>query len=738
METEIQNDTSAPATKPPELSDNKTWDYDAFISYRRVDGEPFAAWLRAKLEAYRFPKRWPDKRPPLKVYLDKPFERASEDFWQENIEPALTKSRYLIVIVTPATYQPRSGGQPNWVEREIEFFNKLEQRRNVLVALMSGDFDAPLPAGLREKFPQITVVDMRAFRPGLAGLARRRALLDHVLTLLAALYEIPDRQMPIFRQEEKRRRRKRMMSGVAALSLIAVLAVAGYVARAVYVRTAKYQLTRLIEEAPSIKIALGNHGTREWADALAVCRRVDEALAYARSIIQEDQRAAALAAVAERVTQHGDAVRGHIILGEALTNARRSPANRRMEVYKNIIAAARVIAEHNRPDLAIQVLDNIKGEDLESVPKGNNRFVVGDAIASAYFTAGNQDAARQTWLALQQELISDNDDSWEHAKLAVELSRLGEQRIAKDLLEGAERQAHAAELKPQWNVTSAAEQYVMIASAYRTLGMPDKQKAMTDAAIKAASQMKGETTNSIRRKYVRYFDFPFTAARFARQLTNNGRPDIVGQFAHREGDPLTRIAMLLAVVEALARKDDAAAQQYLTEVEQQARGIEDDSERAEALTDLAAAASELNDKSRASGLLDEALEAARKVPETYVSDKRDDNSASKTERLTAIAIEMGKIGRASEAYKVAHEGEQASRQIAGDASYYLPRLCGALAAVGDHVLARQTAERGTGDDQLNAFAAVMRETTRKRDGEVDRLLREDGKKWKAIVDDIFW
>ena len=599
----------------------------------------------------------------------------------------------------------------------------------MLAALISGDFDASLPGRLREKFPQITVVDMRAFRPGVSGLARRRALRDHVLTLLAALYEVPDTRMPAFRQEEQRRKRKRMAAAAAALLLIATLAVASYVAQTIYVRTVRYQVTRLIQEAPSIKVNLGDDGTRAWADALAISGHRDEALAYARGIVQEDERAAALAVVAKRIAQRGDPVRGHAILSDALTYARQSPENRRMKVYKNIVDAAGVLTERGRPDLAIQVLDTVRREDLDSVPEGNNRFVVGDAIASAYLAADNKDAARQTWLVLRQELASDGVASWEHTKLAVRLSRFGEQNIMEALLNNAERQAHGADIRPRWNVTSAAEQYVTLASAYRTLGMPDKQKSMTDAAIKAADRMKGVTTTFKGKEYIKYFKFPSTAADFARQLTDNGRCDEVSRFMRREGMPLTRIGMLMAVVDSLADKD--AAGRYLTEAEQQARVIEEDDEKAEALTNLASAASRLNDKNRASGLLDEALSVARRLPETYVSNERNDNSASKTERLVGIALTLKSIGRTSDADKVAHEAELTSKHIAKDASYYIPRLCKALASVGDYVLARQTAERATGNDELNAFAAVLRELTRKLDGEVERLLREDEKKWKA-------
>ncbi len=743
MDTQTQNYASEQVTEPPvvpadalePLSDDEAWDYDAFISYRRVDGESFAAWLRAKLEAHRLPKNWPNRHRSLKIYLDKPFERASDDFWQENIEPALARSRYLIVVVTPAAYQPRGGGQLNWVEREIDFFTKLKQGRNVLVALISGDFDAPLPGGLREKFPQITVVDMRAFRTGVSGLARRRLLHDHVLTLLASLYKIPDTQMPAFRQEEERRRRKRMMTVVMTLSLLAMLSLGGYVARALYVRTVSYQLTRLIGEAPGIKTDLGDDGTRAWADALALAGRTDEALAYARGIVQEDERAAALAAVAERVTRRGEPTRGQVILNEALGPAQNSPPNRAMQVYRNIIDAARALIKSGKSDLALRILDAISRESLQRAGRDNTQYIIANILAVAYVEADNKEAARQTWLAVVPVATRDKRNSWEMTNLAIKLSEVGEQKTAMDLLAQAEQRAKEAERGDESGLFSAPELYLLIANAYRTLRMPDRQQALTEAAIRTAAGMKGQALEVDDNEYVRYFEFPHDAENFARWLTNNGRHEAVGQFVQREEEPLTRVAMLLAVADALADKDADKAGQYLNEAEQQAQRIEEDTSRAQALTDVAASATRLGDKNRGSRLLDEALGAARKLPENYVSKERDDNSAAKTERLAAIALELGKLGRTSDADKVAHEAEQVSRHITGDASYYLPRLCEALASVGDHVLARQTAERGTGNDELNAFAVVVREITRKLDGEVERLLREDEEKWKRVSED---
>lgn len=83
--------------------DHDDYLYDAFISYRRSDGTNIATWLRRRLQDYRLPPSLSAQRKKLRVYLDTAFERANEDFWTHNIEPALKSSCNLIVIASPDT-----------------------------------------------------------------------------------------------------------------------------------------------------------------------------------------------------------------------------------------------------------------------------------------------------------------------------------------------------------------------------------------------------------------------------------------------------------------------------------------------------------------------------------------------------------------------------------------------------------------------------------------------------------
>lgn len=219
------------------------FDFDAFISYRRIDGTAAARWLRARLERYRLPAGLDAGRAPIKAYLDTAFERATEDFWNRNIEPALRRSRCLVVVVTPSVFEPRSDGEPSWVEREIRLFLSLPHGRNVVVVTAAGNPLDRLPASLHAEFPRMDVVDLNDLGR-VWNFARRATLHDRTLTLIARIYDVPDTDMPLLRQEEERRKRRRAMRiATGALSMVAVLSALLLFAlvqwrRAAYERTA--------------------------------------------------------------------------------------------------------------------------------------------------------------------------------------------------------------------------------------------------------------------------------------------------------------------------------------------------------------------------------------------------------------------------------------------------------------------------------------------------------------------
>lgn len=194
--------------------------FNAFISYRRVDGSHAAAWLRRRLRGFRLPvplQTNDRRRQPLKIYLDTIYERAEEDFFENTIKPALRESEHLIVVQTPGARQRRSDGSRNWVEREIEYFRSLDQGRNISVALASGEFQDPLPEGLDVDFENIDRVDIRHKR----GWSWLRGD-DHILPFIAKLQDLQFDEMPLLRQEDARRRVRQLVWVLGAVSIVAI------------------------------------------------------------------------------------------------------------------------------------------------------------------------------------------------------------------------------------------------------------------------------------------------------------------------------------------------------------------------------------------------------------------------------------------------------------------------------------------------------------------------------------
>ena len=124
---------------PQAVTDN--FRYDCFISYRRSDGTKIAQWLRRHLVAYHLPRSLASTHSTkLAVYLDTVYERATNDFFEQNIVPALEASRFLLVIATPDANRKRTDGTANWVDREIQNSSKHRSAATSLSCVLLGEF----------------------------------------------------------------------------------------------------------------------------------------------------------------------------------------------------------------------------------------------------------------------------------------------------------------------------------------------------------------------------------------------------------------------------------------------------------------------------------------------------------------------------------------------------------------------------------------------------------------------
>ena len=130
--------------------------YWAFISYSHAD-EKWGRWLHRALERYRTPRRLVgrasrDGAVPRRLY---PVFRDREELpgsvsLSDNIQDALRRSRYLVVIASPRSAISR------WVNKEIVYFKSLGREDRVLCFIIDGEPNATDKphSGLLECFPE--------------------------------------------------------------------------------------------------------------------------------------------------------------------------------------------------------------------------------------------------------------------------------------------------------------------------------------------------------------------------------------------------------------------------------------------------------------------------------------------------------------------------------------------------------------------------------------------------------
>lgn len=206
--------------------------FDVFISYRRSDASLVALWLRRALSRYRLPSELdPHARRRLAVFRYEIYRRPTPDFFQDFIVPNLERSSSLLVIVTRDALAPSEASKPNWVDREIETFVGLPGPRRVFIARVDGELGGPLPSALHDRFPRVDEIDLRRLRPSrLRARVTARPPRLELLSLIAALLEVPTEQMPILMREEQRLRRaaRTRIAIVAAVLGLVLLGAFGY------------------------------------------------------------------------------------------------------------------------------------------------------------------------------------------------------------------------------------------------------------------------------------------------------------------------------------------------------------------------------------------------------------------------------------------------------------------------------------------------------------------------------
>jgi tetratricopeptide (TPR) repeat protein len=220
--------------------------YDAFVSYRRSDAQGAASWVRRELENFRPPKRLRDRLTQrLRVYLDTAYERATNDFFEQNIKPALLASRYLVVLASPAAIT-REDKESDWIWREIAVFEAGPNAGNILVVRVAGEFDGPLPGDLKQRFPNMEIIDLRnTSRLWFLNPTRAARINDEKLKLLAPLLGVLPEDMPVLRQEEEKRQ-QRWIGAIAGATTAVLLAISTL---SVFALQSRYRANQALESS---------------------------------------------------------------------------------------------------------------------------------------------------------------------------------------------------------------------------------------------------------------------------------------------------------------------------------------------------------------------------------------------------------------------------------------------------------------------------------------------------------
>jgi WD40 repeat protein len=202
--------------------------YNAFISYSHAKDKPIAASLQSAIQ--KLGKPWYRRR-ALRLFRDDTSLSATPNLWP-TIEQALGQSSHFVLLASP------EAAVSKWVNKEVAYWLDHNSIDTLLIGLTrgelswddaAGDFLAhennSLPPVLAKRFPtEPKWVDLRPYHEG----ADKR---DAKFTELAADFAAAIRGVPkedLLSQEVRQQRRALRLALGAAISLLVLLAVAGW------------------------------------------------------------------------------------------------------------------------------------------------------------------------------------------------------------------------------------------------------------------------------------------------------------------------------------------------------------------------------------------------------------------------------------------------------------------------------------------------------------------------------
>ena len=190
--------------------------YDAFISYRHADLDLYIAKkVHKALETFKVPKavaKKTGKKNIKRVFRDQEELPIGSDLG-DNIESALSRSEYLLVICSPRT--PES----YWVQKEIDTFIGIHGKDKVLAVLIEGEPNEAFPPQLLTDDEGNPVEPLAADVRGATKGERNRKMKTEIMRLAAPLLGCSYDDL---KQRHRERKMKRMAAMAAAVAVFAL------------------------------------------------------------------------------------------------------------------------------------------------------------------------------------------------------------------------------------------------------------------------------------------------------------------------------------------------------------------------------------------------------------------------------------------------------------------------------------------------------------------------------------
>ena len=298
--------------------ENKTFRYDAFISYRHCDPDKFVAkHLHKMLETYKLPaglKKTAPRQKISRVFRDQE-ELPLASNLEDPIIEALSQSEWLIVICSPRLKESM------WCTREIETFIAMHGRRKVLLVLAEGEPEESFPEQLlydeqvvttedgREQTVRVPMEPLAAdFRGGSHGEIKKKMKTES-LRLLAPIFGVGFDDL---RQRHRERRIRTIMTAALSVTVLAVLFGAYCAATAIRINEQKNRIASQAEEIreQNEEILKQNEEIASQAEEIETqyeALKLETALGLAeksREYLNEDNRVLAIRTAVSALTEY--------------------------------------------------------------------------------------------------------------------------------------------------------------------------------------------------------------------------------------------------------------------------------------------------------------------------------------------------------------------------------------------------------------------------------------------------